>query len=273
MHRDGREGIAQWSFVPLQGEFVHPHGDRLRASSSACILALLAFAATAPARANQEYGVQIPHRQQVGGCDGLCHATGFKSSQFYKDFQSAGYDWNATMAGRDSDGDGFSNGWELQDPSGGWVSGTASPGSNSFVSDPVAAASRPPLPVATAPIAVVHGETAGQNGSELLAVQNVGAVPFDWSIAATEPWLGADPESASALPAGLQDELLVLFATDGLAAGLHQGELALAIPGIRADRIPAIPVDLTIPEPGSLACAAVDLLGLALLARRRSLRS
>lgn len=243
--------------------------DRARLALFAGLLVLVAVAAAPSARAVQEWGVQIPHLQQVGGCDGLCHATGFTSSQFHKDFKSAGYDWNATMAGKDSDGDGFSNGWELQNPTGNWASGTASPGSNAFVSDPVDAASRPPLPVATAPTAVVHEEIAGRNGTEPLAVQNVGAVPFDWSIEATEPWLGADPASASALPASQQDELLVLFVTDGLAVGAHQGDLVITIAGIRADRIPAIPVDLTIPEPGGLACAIGAWIGLALLERCR----
>jgi hypothetical protein len=58
--------------------------------------------------------------------------------------------------------------------------------------------------------------------------------------------------------------------TDGLAVGGHRGDLVITIAGIRADRIPAIPVDLTIPEPGGrLACAIGAWIGLALLERRR----
>jgi hypothetical protein len=249
-----------------------PYDAFRRAGRSAGFLVLSTLATAPAARALPEWGAQIPHLDQAGGCDGFCHATGFTDSQFYKDFQSAGYVWNATMAASDSDGDGFSNGWELQNPPGDWVSGTPQPGSAALVSDPVSAGSFPPLPVATAPTVVVHEEAAGQNVSEPLAVQNVGAVPFDWSISSTEPWMTADPASGSALPASQQDELLVLFVTDGLAAGPHSGALTVTIPGIRSDRIPTVPVDLTIPEPGAFTCASSALLGLGLFARRGSPR-
>ncbi|MFH1052204.1 MAG: T9SS type A sorting domain-containing protein [bacterium] len=44
--------------------------------------------------------------------------------------------WNAELAGIDSDGDGFTNGEELQDPLGTWKSGEPAPGNLDFVSNP-----------------------------------------------------------------------------------------------------------------------------------------
>ncbi len=44
--------------------------------------------------------------------------------------------WNAELAGIDSDGDGFTNGEELQDPLGTWKQGDPSPGQSSLVTNP-----------------------------------------------------------------------------------------------------------------------------------------
>lgn len=44
--------------------------------------------------------------------------------------------WDATLASLDSDGDGFTNGDELQDPNGLWSEGTAQPGDNTLVTNP-----------------------------------------------------------------------------------------------------------------------------------------
>jgi hypothetical protein len=51
--------------------------------------------------------------------------------------------WNATLAGLDSDGDGYTNGVELQDPQGTWKIGDPAPGNSSFVSNPGNASSVP----------------------------------------------------------------------------------------------------------------------------------
>ena len=107
-----------------------------------------------PARAFPEWATQhpIPNLDAAGGCDGLCHVDGYPGSALtnplYLDFEAAGFVWNAKMANDDSDGDGFSNGWELQNPSGTWVAGTADPGSAALVSNPTLSNARPPLPVA-----------------------------------------------------------------------------------------------------------------------------
>jgi hypothetical protein len=44
--------------------------------------------------------------------------------------------WGADLAGKDSDGDGFTNGQELQDPSGDWIAGSPIPGNPTLVSNP-----------------------------------------------------------------------------------------------------------------------------------------
>jgi len=44
--------------------------------------------------------------------------------------------WVADLASADSDGDGFSNGHELEDPFGMWSTGTANPGNSAFVTNP-----------------------------------------------------------------------------------------------------------------------------------------
>ena len=49
---------------------------------------------------------------------------------------SGNVQWGASLAGMDSDNDGFTNGEELQDPSGTWKIGEAAPGDQSLVTNP-----------------------------------------------------------------------------------------------------------------------------------------
>ncbi|GJQ62865.1 MAG: hypothetical protein SCALA702_19180 [Melioribacteraceae bacterium] len=44
--------------------------------------------------------------------------------------------WNAQLAALDSDGDGFTNGEELQDPDGTWTAGSPAPGDPTLVTNP-----------------------------------------------------------------------------------------------------------------------------------------
>ena len=44
--------------------------------------------------------------------------------------------WTPALAALDSDGDGFTNGEELQDPNGVWIQGTANPGDANLVTNP-----------------------------------------------------------------------------------------------------------------------------------------
>ncbi|HEX5690018.1 MAG TPA: hypothetical protein VFX76_08445, partial [Roseiflexaceae bacterium] len=51
-------------------------------------------------------------------------------------FLNANKTWTAALALQDADGDGFTNGEELQDPAGAWAIGQADPGDVAFVSNP-----------------------------------------------------------------------------------------------------------------------------------------
>ena len=51
--------------------------------------------------------------------------------------------WNQTLASLDSDGDGFTNGEELQDPTGSWRPGQSAPGDPSMVTNPGDPSSHP----------------------------------------------------------------------------------------------------------------------------------
>lgn len=52
--------------------------------------------------------------------------------------------WNPALASLDSDGDGFTNGQELGDPTGSWTTGQSNPGTFSAVSNPGDFNSTPP---------------------------------------------------------------------------------------------------------------------------------
>lgn len=53
--------------------------------------------------------------------------------------------WGTALASQDSDGDGFSNGQELGDPTGSWRPGQPNPGNFSSVSNPGDPNSKPPV--------------------------------------------------------------------------------------------------------------------------------
>lgn len=55
--------------------------------------------------------------------------------------------WGDSLAGLDSDGDEFSNGIELQDPSGAWTTGNPAPGVYASVTNPGTSTSKPPSAV------------------------------------------------------------------------------------------------------------------------------
>lgn len=58
-------------------------------------------------------------------------------------FRDNGKVWSTTLAMIDSDGDGFSNGQELQDPAGTWLFGLSSPGIAAYVTRPGFSSSSP----------------------------------------------------------------------------------------------------------------------------------
>src|SRR5262249_36861055 len=58
------------------------------------------------------------------------------ADQFVLPNGSLAYHWTSGLASTDSDGDGYTNGEELQDPTGGWGFGSANPGNAARVTSP-----------------------------------------------------------------------------------------------------------------------------------------
>ncbi|KAG7379884.1 hypothetical protein PHYPSEUDO_008042 [Phytophthora pseudosyringae] len=86
-------------------------------------LALVATAAVA-VNARPTYVVLLPNGDNVPGVAALGHvnpAGGGVNNDFGLDFASAGKSWTKEFCGKDSDGDGQTNGQELGDPCCEWV--------------------------------------------------------------------------------------------------------------------------------------------------------
>lgn len=91
---------------------------------------------------------QIPHGSKFSCAS--CHVSaggGGTLTPFGQDVELSlvgdNVNWNAALAGKDSDGDGFTNGEELQDPNGAWKVGQQSPGNAANTSNPGLASSIP----------------------------------------------------------------------------------------------------------------------------------
>jgi len=85
------------------------------------LLVCVVIAAAGTLKSRDEYMEKLPVYRQFK-CT-ICHQspdpiTGTDLNNFGKDFKKYGYEWNSTLAGLDSDGDGFSNGIELGDEDG-----------------------------------------------------------------------------------------------------------------------------------------------------------
>jgi hypothetical protein len=86
------------------------------------IAAISAIIVMAPwAFGHSEYVQRIPNGSGYS-CNN-CH----NEHKFQQDFKNNGLKWDKTLALKDSDGDGASNGVELQDPEGKWTQGKADP--------------------------------------------------------------------------------------------------------------------------------------------------
>jgi len=139
----------------------------IRLLTTAFLLSLYFCAGTADARPHRV--AQIPNGN-VNDCAN-CHvnAAGGGARNAFGSAVEAGLDsngpsgnvqWNATLAGADSDGDGATNGLELQDPTGVWSSGQAAPGDRDLVTLPGSAASVPnqlPVFAVISPVSVQEG--------------------------------------------------------------------------------------------------------------------
>lgn len=83
----------------------------------------------------------VPYGNTLG-CT-MCHT----NQVFKSDFASNDHTWNSTLASKDSDGDSYPNGAELQDPNGAWRPGNPDPGDPGLISNPDDATSVPPTGV------------------------------------------------------------------------------------------------------------------------------
>lgn len=103
-------------------------------------------------RAFPLYQRRIPNGGNVPGNPGLGHVldSGAGSRNAFGNlFQSEGQEWTQTLCEADSDGDLYSNGFELGDPHCLWVKGNADPGGP--LSDPTKASSLPVAPTLLPP--------------------------------------------------------------------------------------------------------------------------
>lgn len=80
-----------------------------------------------------KFGCANCHVSPAGG--GARNAFGQMVESKYLDF-NGNVKWSAAMAAEDPDGDGFTNGQELQDPTGAWGAGDKAPGTASLVTNP-----------------------------------------------------------------------------------------------------------------------------------------
>ena len=110
---------------------------------------LLATGIATQVWAHDTYPSRIPNGK-VFSCAN-CHIDpkgGGSRNAFGKAFGNNKSAWNATLASLDSDGDGFANGFELQDAQGAWRPGRPSPGTVALVANPGNKSSAPPPTVA-----------------------------------------------------------------------------------------------------------------------------
>lgn len=104
------------------------------------------------ALAKSSFVSQIPNGS-VKACANCHVGSNYSSYNSFGQAVNSGYisggkvTWNANLAKLDSDGDGFTNGTELQDPTGAWKIGAANPGLANSVSNPGDKASVPPTGV------------------------------------------------------------------------------------------------------------------------------
>ena len=118
---------------------------RLGAPAALVLLGLSVFAITEPALALPEFGDRIPNGRYLSGSAAstsntrcwICHESTYGAyacpddspypclNPFGLDFNANGQVWNRTLASRDSDDDGWTNGQELRDEWGDMSTGQA----------------------------------------------------------------------------------------------------------------------------------------------------
>ena len=103
---------------------------------------------------------------------------------------SSNVDWGSALASLDSDGDGFTNGQELQDPNGTWQTGQSAPGNTSLVSKPGSASSVPPATNSNPTLTSVGSKSVNEGNT------------LSFTLSASDPDGDSVSFSASGLPSG-----------------------------------------------------------------------
>ncbi len=100
--------------------------------------------------AKPEFVDRIPNGAAFGGFPNSCNVchnnitVNNTTNRFGDTFLLYAQIYNTGLAATDTDCDGFTNGHELQDPTGSWMQGQPNPGNPALVSDPSKASSIPP---------------------------------------------------------------------------------------------------------------------------------
>ena len=185
------EAIGAPAFPHFTGRYIQVHRIIM-----CCVVGAILALSWMDIEARPHRVDQIPNGQ-VNSC-ATCHvgSSGGVRNPFGQAVESGFLEggnvvWNATLAGSDSDGDGASNGLELQDPTGAWRPGQANPGTASLVTNPGNASSVPQQQANQPPVFTnVPAQTVDEG--QLLTFQ----------VQATDPEEDTVTIAASNLPAG-----------------------------------------------------------------------
>ncbi|MFK8000130.1 MAG: MopE-related protein [Polyangiales bacterium] len=161
----------------------------------ALLAALAIGSAPTQAFAHEFYAQYVPNRATATSTDGLekpcitCHnnpdggagcvddgGTRPCLNPFGLAFRDAAFVWGPALASLDSDGDGFTNGQELQDPTGSWNGVDASPGTAAYVTRPGFSSDSPGNTDADGDGFCWFGEDLDMNGDCLGVGENTGAL-------------------------------------------------------------------------------------------------
>jgi hypothetical protein len=144
------------------------------------VIILGTMLATQSVRASSSFVNRIPNGGSLGCAD--CHVNaggGGTRTTFGEAFRSNSHLWNAALATPDSDGDGYSNGVELGDPSGTWTSGQPNPPGPVY--NPGVASSHP-SGTATVPAITTQpaSQTVNSGANVTFAVSATGTAPLSY---------------------------------------------------------------------------------------------
>src|SRR5262249_5848981 len=100
--------------------------------------------------------------------------------------------WRPQVAAADSDGDGFPNGWELQDPNRPWLPGDPLPGVSALVTHPGRSDQKPPLIVLSTNALDPNTPQGSDADSDTFTVSNGGGLTLTPVISDNAAFLSVD---------------------------------------------------------------------------------